>query len=758
MAIRVLTPETLRAIRARPALYASRGGINLTFGGPGSGCHGDNCGRPSLGKVDAPKGQQPTAHKALLDHGWKKVSKVTRPHLSPESKQGKAGVGGKSGVAPASVYTHPVHGKIVVNHSGAFYHKDKANIPQTSPVKIGKYGSGVKSYVEKLDKNKTIDEKLPAWAKQGVGIGVPAVTPAWVSPSPFTFKGDAKYLGGAHEKYLFTTNNQDWLFKPAATISGKNDPKMAFAEQLGSQIATVSRPGSALLSETVTLDVPGKGPMFGSMAKMIPGLRKHADFAGRDITTLKPWEVKGLQQEQVIDWLISNHDSHAKQFLRTKDNRIIGIDKAQAFKFIGQDKLSVNYHPNVMEKEPIYNAMWRAVQEGKLKWDSRDALPTIQAIEKMSSTEYQKMLAPYAQARFGTGATSKDAAGKHQFYEQALARKENIRKDFEKFYGELTGTKDFTFGSKNQGIPENPKPKDWRTAFPHVNAYTHAVIENTLKYYTAPTSSMIGSHLSAWQGEVEKAQKQLEKAMGRVASEKDKAEIAKVTGVAVKHPYIEAAALAGYTPQELRSAHAAILDWTGSSKLWMKEGFQRVLDGKTLPSSTAPGLSAINRAEALRGMTFEHAYTYARLKQMYPDGKVTLVRGISSASAAKALNGLQPGEVGEMLNQGAHSWSDDLQLVFKGTRTVAKVPIEYVLTSHKTNQAAFYKHPSEQEFIVAFPGKKAIVKRYNNFDKINNAAGKLVVIDTTEPGDENWLRNVKGGVGEKGKVIYLDID
>lgn len=50
------------------------------------------------------------------------------------------------------------------------------------------------------------------------------------------------------------------------------------------------------------------------------------------------------------------------------------------------------------------------------------------------------MLRPYAEGRFGG-----DQAGLKHFYDQALARKHNLRRDFEGFYGDILGDKEFSF-------------------------------------------------------------------------------------------------------------------------------------------------------------------------------------------------------------------------------------------------------------------------------------------------------------------------
>lgn len=84
---------------------------------------------------------------------------------------------------------------------------------------------------------------------------------------------------------------------------------------------------------------------MGSIQKWRTDLKAQLDFAGLDPTDLTTLDIEQIQREHVIDWLISNHDGHSKQFLRGKDGKVYGIDKGQLFKHLGQDRLAVDYHP-----------------------------------------------------------------------------------------------------------------------------------------------------------------------------------------------------------------------------------------------------------------------------------------------------------------------------------------------------------------------------------------------------------------------------
>jgi hypothetical protein len=116
--------------------------------------------------------------------------------------------------------------------------------------------------------------------------------------------------------------------------------------------------------------------------------------------------------------------------LRTKDGGIVAVDKEQGFKYFGNDKLDVDYHPNAQygEQEPFYNKLWRDYGAGKADFDPKQLHDTIKAVEAIPDHEYRANLAKYAEMR-----SPGDTAKQKEFLDAAVARKQNIRSDFEKF-------------------------------------------------------------------------------------------------------------------------------------------------------------------------------------------------------------------------------------------------------------------------------------------------------------------------------------
>lgn len=329
---------------------------------------------------------------------------------------------------------------------------------ETDPAKVSAAQAGIEAkhakWAEKhLGKSgkvaqpKVVTTPEPQVAPQPVTVATPntftkktsefeAVDAAWTEkgkPEKFKYVGKAK-VGGAHEKeFWLDEKGEKWLFKP---VSKGSDDFIAHGEEAAYKIGRLIDPDSI---EVRTIRLNGR---TGSIQKWKTGLAKEHDFSAIAITDLTPDEIVQVQREQVIDWLISNHDGHSKQFLRAKDGHVYGIDKAQLFKFLGSDKLSIDYHPNGVcgESEPFYNTLFRAAKQGKVKIDPSVTLRYIREVERISDDDYLALIRPYVEGRF-----SGDELKKRAFYDLALARKHNLRSDFESFYSDVLGRKGFKF-------------------------------------------------------------------------------------------------------------------------------------------------------------------------------------------------------------------------------------------------------------------------------------------------------------------------
>jgi SPP1 gp7 family putative phage head morphogenesis protein len=330
---------------------------------------------------------------------------------------------------------------------------------ETDPAKVEAAKSGIgKKHATWLEKHggkkkavkpkpatapKPSEPSPPVFSKKGAAFE--EVDGAWTDkgkPESFKYTGKAQ-VGGAHSKEFWTDGKGErWLFKP---VERPGDEFIAYGEEAAYKIGRLIDPDAV---EVRTIRLNGR---VGSIQKWRTDLKAQLDFAGLDPAYLTTLDIEQIQREHVIDWLISNHDGHAKQFLRGRDGKVYGIDKAQLFKHLGEDRLAIDYHPNARygEQEPFYNTLFRAVKEGRTEIDPSVTLRYIREVEKIPDEDYLAILRPYAEGRFGG-----DAGRKQAFYETALARKRNLRRDFESFYGDVLGQKDFRFDDVLEALPK----------------------------------------------------------------------------------------------------------------------------------------------------------------------------------------------------------------------------------------------------------------------------------------------------------------
>lgn len=114
---------------------------------------------------------------------------------------------------------------------------------------------------------------------------------------------------------------------------------------------------------------------------------------------LPPEVTAQIQREHVTDWLLGNFDAHGENFLTDQEGRIVGIDKEQAFRYMGDAKshvMSYTYHPNSAygETEPVYNTLFRRFAEEDIDLNLQDTLPYIKRVESIPDKEYREILPP----------------------------------------------------------------------------------------------------------------------------------------------------------------------------------------------------------------------------------------------------------------------------------------------------------------------------------------------------------------------------
>jgi len=278
-----------------------------------------------------------------------------------------------------------------------------------------------------------------------------------------TYKGDGGHLGGAGQKSIFEdpTTGMKFIFKPALPKGGsKTEAFRAHAQEAFSALATRVREDHIPI-KTVTY----KGKL-GTLQPMVELDAKQSDLkkaGGMAPEQLTPQQQEDVGTEHMLSWLMSQHDDHRGNLLKTKDGRIISVDKEQGWKYFDFDKLDVDFHPNSKygEEEPFYNKFWRAFSTGKIDFDPMTLRKPLTKIEDMASEDYLKTLNGYAQASFPG-----DEVKQYRFRQKALKRKLRLRKDFEDFITKLfekrtgsKGTFNFEEGWLSEGDKQTKKYK-----------------------------------------------------------------------------------------------------------------------------------------------------------------------------------------------------------------------------------------------------------------------------------------------------------
>lgn len=299
--------------------------------------------------------------------------------------------------------------------------------------------------------------------------GLPKPTPPTVHPADkawedlksqgFEKLGEAN-VGGMHGGKLFyqDANGNKWLFKPTPTgwSAWASD-----AEEAAYKIGRKINPNA------VEVRSQKLGLKTGTVQKMLPNTGEISN----DVTQLTKQQLEQLQQEQVVDWMISNHDSHARQFLKGTDGKLIAIDKGQAFKHFPKDIPDPTYHPNAAygEDNPIYHYLHKAAKNGQITLDPNVTLAAIQKAMNIPDSELIAAVRPYAEGRFT------NPVDKQKFYDALIKRKQNLLSDFSKYWGDVPGMQSVSPAPPPAGTGFTPQPTPTFVAQQAIQAATAPV-------------------------------------------------------------------------------------------------------------------------------------------------------------------------------------------------------------------------------------------------------------------------------------------
>lgn len=258
----------------------------------------------------------------------------------------------------------------------------------------------------------------------------------------------APSLGGGHAKMVLKDEaGNRYLFKPM-------DQWVAHGESMASHIGHLGG-----LNDLPMVMVHQHEGQWGSLQQLIkdarPGFKGAA--SGFDPLLVTKADRELMMQHRALDWLTSQHDAHAENWIRegyaSQGGQLHGIDKGQAFKLLGKDELSYKFNPNAVygQSAPVYNFIEESFAKGRLQgadelFSAAKTKPVGKVIAKLQQipdADYRAILRPYAEGRF--------AGSPHlveRFLDTAVERKNQLDAEFQRYFRKLGTERKAVLGPK----------------------------------------------------------------------------------------------------------------------------------------------------------------------------------------------------------------------------------------------------------------------------------------------------------------------
>jgi hypothetical protein len=262
---------------------------------------------------------------------------------------------------------------------------------------------------------------------------------------------------GTHGAQVWHDPQGKWLLK-------KPSPGAEFMVPL--DLATSRLQREVGLDAPETYAVPHQGGV-ATAAKMYPNATMPWDQRSGQkpprLPDLSPQDLDTVQKHQALDWLIGNHDAHDGNWLRTQEGNLVGIDKGQAMKYFGRDRLDPDFHPNYYARPPIYNQLWKdhMAGQGQMQDPRQGSLGEfVNRLQSIPDHHLREMFHPYAaaaknQRALGTGGpydpqrklsppSTVQPNDTKSFLDTMVARKNNLHNDLGALYDKATAVRNST--------------------------------------------------------------------------------------------------------------------------------------------------------------------------------------------------------------------------------------------------------------------------------------------------------------------------
>jgi uncharacterized protein YbcV (DUF1398 family) len=249
-------------------------------------------------------------------------------------------------------------------------------------------------------------------------------------PETLSLTKSSKSLGGMHTKQVWIDQaGNEWMSK-----AFKSDPNAKARVDAEHVAMTIGRLFGSHSPETrkMTLD-----NAYSYVQHLKPA---KGDLSGISPQALSDEQLSQAMSEHVLDWLNSNHDSHPMNLLLDPNGKdIIPIDKGQAWRFFGEDKLEVGYLPPSNPVAVWYDQFYYAVQNGSVDKARLDKVTrrVLSYAHKVSSTRDQEVHDLLVEAFEHRENLPSGFGSKNALVKGVMSRKASLLDDFEAFYQDL---------------------------------------------------------------------------------------------------------------------------------------------------------------------------------------------------------------------------------------------------------------------------------------------------------------------------------
>lgn len=423
-----------------------------------------------------------------------KSFKFYKPGYSPKAKGSITGVNASSdgktlwGMKKAGAFDNDYEFWLAAGKLAAAYKKNHGSNAATphsivnmafhhemeetgKPPAIGKY-SGPEFGAPKGGKSAAelnTDEKH-TYAKTSGGLQVKS---KYLAPGDLVPTG--KKMAGVNGALVYKdSKDQEWLvkFPGGSKGSSKAYSNSLFLVDLDVATSRIQSKAGLPVPSIHAKTVDGK---TASVHKMYSRVQDAFPTHSPNLKTMDEADIREIQKNMVLDWLLSNHDPHTGNFLKT-DKGIIGIDKGQSFKYFGKDKLTTSFgsdlNPPLAPNKPVYSTLMQQHQNGQGELFDFNGDPeiskTITRLMAIPDDDYRELLRPYAEKGKKAGLLNypgktygdSDEEAVSKFLEAAVARKNNLSKDFAQLNSQLNSkTHDsIAYPDKSAPLSQQPSP------------------------------------------------------------------------------------------------------------------------------------------------------------------------------------------------------------------------------------------------------------------------------------------------------------